>query len=316
MSAVTFGLLSLTLVASALIGASARVPDGQAGCPPCQDQLPQGSRVVGSASATRADGTVETLVAFFVRDASFSAAELGRLGAIAVQEAGGQSRVYRLGDDLGENPAADLQARDLTGDGGPELALRSAVGVHGTVLKIFRWSGSRYDVVGDFFGDSGVNLNDVDGDGVPEVVVGMRLYDRAQLRSEATLGWDGAAYRARYARLGFTFDPAEVQQYPEAVVLRYYQAIGAKDYRAAYDLLGGGMRAGQTYASFAAGFGDLADLRVEDLEVTREEAESAQVRVALSTTQVDGSQHRYEGTWTLERAGESWRLVGSYVLES
>jgi hypothetical protein len=314
--ATLIGILLAVALLPNWLNSSAWSPAPQAACPPCQDQLPQGARVVGTAAATRADGTVETLVGFFVRDPGFSTAELGRLGAIAVQEAGGQSRVYRLGDELGESPTAELMARDLTGDGGPELALRSVVGVHGTVMKIFRWSGQSYGVIGDFFGDSGVNLVDLDGDGVPEVVVGMRLYDRAQLRSEATLGWDGAAYRARYARLGFTFDPAQVQQYPEAVVLRYCQAIASKDYRAAYDLLGGGMRSGQSAANFAVGFADLADLRVEDLEVTREEAESAQVRVALTTTQVDGTQHHYEGTWTLERAGESWRLVGSYILES
>src|SRR4051812_21855492 len=61
-----------------------------AACPPCADQLPQGARVLASASAPPdAAGMVESVVAYFVRDPSFSSADLGRVGAVAVRSGAG-----------------------------------------------------------------------------------------------------------------------------------------------------------------------------------------------------------------------------------
>ena len=75
---------------------------GASPCPPCTDQLPQGARVIDTASAPPdGSGTTETVVAYFVRDPSFPNLELGRMGAVAVRSGGGGSQVYKLGDELG-----------------------------------------------------------------------------------------------------------------------------------------------------------------------------------------------------------------------
>ena len=68
--------------------------------------------------------------------------------------------------------------RQNSGDGLIELAITGSVGAHSTLLHIFRWNGNGYSLLDQFFGDSGVTLRDVDGDGVEEVIVGQRHYDR------------------------------------------------------------------------------------------------------------------------------------------
>lgn len=285
-----------------------------AACPPCADQLPPGARVLATASAPPdAAGTVESVVAYFVRDPSFTGTELGRVGALAVRNGPAGSQAFKLSEDLGETSYAEVVARDLTGDGAPELAITGGVGAHSTVLRIFRWNGSGYGMVEEFFGDSGVRLVDVDGDGLEEVIVGMRHYDRAQTRSDTIMRWTGAGYDAAYTEWGFAFDSPEFHDYPEATTLDYYLAIDRRDFRTAWDLLGSSMREGQSFDAFVGGFATTQHVRVEDLELVKEDDAGATVRVELSSIERDGSLRRFGGTWIVQQAGGSWRLVGASI---
>ena len=71
------------------------------------------------------------------------------------------------------------------------------------------------------------SIRDLYARDIDEVIVGTRHYDRAQLRDDATLRWDGTAYRPAYGRWGFTFDPAR----PTSLLYRKtkdgYELIGA-----------------------------------------------------------------------------------------
>lgn len=269
--------------------------------------------MIGTASAPPdATGTTETVVAYFVRDPSFTG-EFGHLGAVAVRSNTSGSQLFNLSADLGETPYADLTARDLNGDGAAELAVIGGVGAHSSLLRIFKWNGAGYGLVEEFFGDSGVRLSDLDGDGIDEVIVGIRHYDRAQTREDTIMRWTGTSYTPTQTRWGFTFEDPAFRDYPEAAVLQYYLSIQQHDYRAAWDLLGPGMRSGQSFESFVQGFATTQDVRVEDLEVTREDAASATVRVEISSLERDGSTNRYAGTWIGDRAAAGWRLGGAYI---
>jgi hypothetical protein len=303
-------ITALGLIVSSLLAPSHRVspPIAQVG------QIPDGARLLGTTVAgPDTTGLTETLVAYFVPDPSLPTLSVGRVVAVAIRADASGIQTYPLGDSLGETPFAELTARDLNGDGLTELAVLGGVGAHSTVLSIFRWNGSGYSLLEEFFGDSGIGLTDLDGDGIDEVVIGMRHYDRAQLRHDTVMRWIGSAYVADYSRWSFTFDPS-LADYPESSVLQYYLHIADHRYRAAYDLLGGGMQSSQSFADFERGFAGTRDVRVEDLEVTREDDAEATVRVSISSVEVDGSVSHFEGTWLVQRINNAWRLTGSYIV--
>jgi hypothetical protein len=94
---------------------------------------------------------------------------------------------------------------------------------------------------------------------------------------------------------------------PADVVRRYYAAIEARDYRAAYDLWGDcGRASGQTYEEFSRGFARTAHVEVEVGEPGRVEGAAGsryvEVPVVVRARTVDGAPQRYEGTYTLRRA--------------
>ena len=80
---------------------------------------------------------------------------------------------------------------------------------------------------------------------------------------------------------------------PDRVVEAYYEAINARDYRAAWALVGGN-RFGQTYDEFAAGFADTVH---DDLTITGVNGDA--VTVKLVATRSDGSTRAYRGTYTV-----------------
>ena len=85
-------------------------------------------------------------------------------------------------------------------------------------------------------------------------------------------------------------------------MLDYYLAIQEKNFQRAFGLLGGGMRSGMSYDSFVRGFATTRDVRVEDLEVLKEGATDAIVRVEISTLESDGTNKRFGGSWNADRS--------------
>lgn len=93
---------------------------------------------------------------------------------------------------------------------------------------------------------------------------------------------------------------------PAQLVRRYYDAIQARDYDAAYSLWGQGGRAtGKNRAAFAAGFGETAQVRATVSDSVQMEgaagSQYATVPVIVDAVLRSGAQQHFEGTYTLRR---------------
>ncbi len=94
---------------------------------------------------------------------------------------------------------------------------------------------------------------------------------------------------------------------PVAIVRRYYAAIAAHDYHAAYALWGqNGQASHQSRTQFAAGFAQTANVHVTITDSVRIEgaagSQYATIPVAVDATLRDGSVQHFTGTYTLRRA--------------
>lgn len=94
---------------------------------------------------------------------------------------------------------------------------------------------------------------------------------------------------------------------PAAVIRRYYEAVNAGDYQAAYALWGdSGRSSGQSFEEFAAGYSDTESVQVEIGEPGRVEAAAGsryiRIPVVLRARLKSGEEQRFEGTYTLRRA--------------
>ncbi|MBC7334652.1 MAG: VCBS repeat-containing protein [Clostridia bacterium] len=104
---------------------------------------------------------------------------------------------------LAGDRAESLEVRDINGDGRLEVLCLQAMGAAGETLQIVVWSEAGYGLLrprgGYFdgreaFGENGVCLEDVDGDGLVEILAG---YGPAA-ESTDVYGWDRQAYTYRH----------------------------------------------------------------------------------------------------------------------
>jgi hypothetical protein len=94
---------------------------------------------------------------------------------------------------------------------------------------------------------------------------------------------------------------------PADVVRRYYGAIQARDYDAAYALWSqSGKASGKTRAEFAAGFSDTRDVRAAVGDSVRVEgaagSQYATVPVKVDAVLQDGRRQHFDGAYTLRRS--------------
>lgn len=110
---------------------------------------------------------------------------------------GAAERIFLAGDR-----AESMEVRDINGDDRPEVLCLQAMGAAGETLQIVVWSKAGYGLLrprgGYFdgqeaFGEKGVRLDDVDGDGLVEILAS---YGPAA-ESTDVYGWDGQAYTYR-----------------------------------------------------------------------------------------------------------------------
>jgi len=164
--------------------------------------LPESAEPLHRASADlNADGTPEEMV---VTGWGGSPDRLGydflQLFVLASEEGG--YVVAWQSDQLPTERAEPLEVRDVNGDGRPEVLSVQAVGASGETLYVLAWQGDAYGWLtpqgGHFdgrpsFGEDGVRVEDVDHDGLPEILAS---YGPAA-RSTDVYGWDGQAYAYR-----------------------------------------------------------------------------------------------------------------------
>jgi hypothetical protein len=94
---------------------------------------------------------------------------------------------------------------------------------------------------------------------------------------------------------------------PAQVIIRYYEAINARDYDSAYALWGqSGKASGQSRSEFAAGFGQTANVSVTVGDSVRIEgaagSQYATVPVVVDAVLRDGAKQHFEGNYIVRRS--------------
>ena len=104
---------------------------------------------------------------------------------------------YQLLDDFLEFGVYTIKVKDINKDGLPELLISTPVGAHAESLYVFRWNGTGYQQIGDFWSDApSIQVTDLDGDGMCEVQTMCRNYDKNPLSNSfvKVFHWDGTQY--------------------------------------------------------------------------------------------------------------------------
>ncbi|MCL5110730.1 MAG: BsuPI-related putative proteinase inhibitor [Chloroflexi bacterium] len=216
---------------------------------------------------------------------------------------GGYSQTWHSDKLLGDR-AEPLQVEDINKDGRPEVLSVQSMGAAGETLYVFGWQGDHYGFLapqgGYFggrqsFGDTGVRLEDLNGDGVPEIVA---TYGPAASES-TTYRWDGKEYRA-------VTPPAPTSQSGSTPApgsrLTLDLATGAPTYitgtKVSFKLTA--RNAGTTPVTLSFASGQRFDMVVQDAtgrEIWRWSAGRVFTQVMSSQELAPGQSLTYDATW-------------------
>ncbi|MGQ9667171.1 MAG: hypothetical protein ACUVWB_07640, partial [Anaerolineae bacterium] len=173
---------------------------------------------------------------------------------------------------LSELPACQVQVQDVTGDGLVEILVYGASQADQHQLSIFSWNRhDAYPLVASFGGAAGVALEDLEQDGLPEVVTMQYLWEGVILREISR--WDGVAYRfdrSVYAAAPEAVGPLPADT-PEQSLVAYYLNLSRRDYRAAYDLLSAELHSRQDYKAFLLSAAGVRSLQLGELSSPAQE---------------------------------------------
>ena len=125
----------------------------------------------------------------------------------------------------------------------------------------------------------------------------------------------GDTQPSTFSYQGFTSGPQ-----PEAVgnvVMGYFGAINAKDYRAAYAALGATLQAQQSYDAFVAGYANTASAQPSQIVIggSTQQGVSYEVTLVLTATQSDGATQTYKGTYSIGMENGTWKIVAADVAQ-
>ncbi|HEX5506653.1 MAG TPA: DUF4232 domain-containing protein [Thermomicrobiales bacterium] len=99
------------------------------------------------------------------------------------------------------------------------------------------------------------------------------------------------------------------------VLQNFYGAIDAKDYHAAYNLLGAAWQQRQSYDDFAGGYADTQFVTAA-ISADYPVGGGAILNVVLTAKHTDGSTHHYAGTYTVAPEGGGLRIVAASIAQT
>jgi hypothetical protein len=213
---------------------------------------------------------------------------------------------------VGNRPHCDVSVEDLNGDGSADIAFagQSDAGAHS--LVIFSWNeGEEYQLLGSFGGTAGVELDDDDGDGIPDVVTRNCVAPGVALKEVSR--WEGAAYR--FSRNYYDEVPDCVgdsaPDRPDQVLIAYYLMLNRRELETAYGLLSESAQMRQPYRDYVLSIAAVRRYylgQIDDLSMVGDEAI---IRGLLLTEHATGgsiSRTAYAGEWHLRRVETDWRI--------
>ncbi|HEY7035138.1 MAG TPA: DUF4232 domain-containing protein [Thermomicrobiales bacterium] len=99
-------------------------------------------------------------------------------------------------------------------------------------------------------------------------------------------------------------------------VVAYYQAIAARRYKTAYDLLGSTLQANQSYDGFVAGYSDTDYVELNSVKNgTGGTSSRYPIDVVIVAWHTDGTIHQYDGTYYVGIVGGTPKIVGAKITE-
>lgn len=214
---------------------------------------------------------------------------------------------------VSELPICQVQVQDVTGDGLVEILVRglSQAGQH--QLSIFSWNqNDSYPLLASFGGDAGIELMDLDQDGVPEIITMQSVWDGVVLQEISR--WDGVAYRFEKSVYALASDavgalPAGT---PEQCLVSYYLNLERRDYRSAYELLSAEMQARQDYKAFLLSAAGVRDLQLGEVSPPAQEGDVLIFQAPLWMDAVENGRlirRAYRGEWRLGQEQGTWKIL-------
>jgi hypothetical protein len=114
-------------------------------------------------------------------------------------EPGVSLRSFMPNDDTIGGPGGSIAVEDVTGDGAPEVTYTGVVGAHAAALWVLGWNGSTLaPLFAEVSNSPSIGLDDLDGDSIPEIVIGQSGYCGSYASSPHltfALRWENGAYQ-------------------------------------------------------------------------------------------------------------------------
>lgn len=175
---------------AALAGVPLLVPAGVAAALP-----PDASLVTATQDELTGDGTVDWALVYTTPGSSPTGFPVPQTH-LAIAAPGADSWFLAAQLDPGFTLGGTLQIADVAGT--DAVVFIAGVGAHSQRMSVLRWDGAEFATVFDQESNNpSLQLHDIDGDGVPEVVNRWSAYCQAYFTSPTLLSvyrWDGVGY--------------------------------------------------------------------------------------------------------------------------
>jgi len=214
---------------------------------------------------------------------------------------------------VSELPVCQVQVQDVTGDGLVEILVHGLNQAGQHQLSIFSWNRSdAYPLLASFGGDAGVELMDLDRDGLPEIITVQNLWDGVVLQEISR--WDGVAYRFERSVYALASDAVEVlpADTPEQCLVSYYLNLERRDYRSAYERLSAEMQARQDYKAFLLSVAGVRDLWLGEVSPPAQEGDVLVFQAPLWMEAVENGRpirRAFRGEWRVGQEQGAWKIL-------